>query len=208
VAWGLIVIGSVLLLLFALRYFVFGEEAYFPRQHEVYEAHAFWLLLHIGAMIFATALGPFQFLRFFRNRHLSLHRSMGKVYLVAGSIGAVGGLYMAQYSASGIVSDVAFALLAIGVLTTGLMAYLNIRRGNVQEHREWITRNYSLILAAVTLRIYTAPLEALFGEWTGYAMVAWLCWVPNLLVAEWIIRANLRKRPEPPRRARPAPVIA
>ena len=31
--------------------------------------------------------------------------------------------------------------------------------GNVQSHREWMTRSYALIFAAVTLRLYKQPLE-------------------------------------------------
>lgn len=43
-------------------------------------------------------------------------------------------------------------------------------------------------LAAVTLRIYLP-----FGIASGmpfeeaYPAIAWLCWVPNLIVAEWLI---------------------
>ena len=51
-------------------------------------------------------------------------------------------------------------------------------------------RNYSLTFAAVTLRIYL-PLLTTFafnGEFIpSYHIVAWLCWVPNIIVAEVII---------------------
>jgi hypothetical protein len=104
---------------------------------------------------------------------------------------------MAQYSASGIVSDVGFALLAAGVLFTSAMAFAAIKRRDVQTHREWMTRSFALILAAITLRIYLPGLEAAFGDRDGYAIVAWACWVPNILVAEWLIRSRLRHRPEP-----------
>ena len=114
-------------------------------------------------------------------------------------MGGLGGLYMSQYSASGAVSDVGFAVLAIGVLLTTTLAYIRIRGGDVQSHREWMTRSYALIFAAVTLRIYLPFLEAAFGEHDGYAIVAWACWIPNLLIAEWLIRARLRRRPEAPR---------
>jgi hypothetical protein len=79
---------------------------------------------------------------------------------------------MSQYSASGAVSGVAFALLGIGVLSSSAMAYLKIRAREIQAHREWMTRSFAFILAAVTLRLYVAPLEAIFGEDTGYAIVA------------------------------------
>ena len=50
-----------------------------------------------------------------------------------------------------------------------------------------MVRNFSLTFAAVTLRVYLGlffvagvPFE-LF-----YPFVAWLAWVPNLLIAEWL----------------------
>jgi hypothetical protein len=51
-------------------------------------------------------------------------------------------------------------------------------------------RNLALTLAAVTLRNWM-PLM-LFGlHWPfrpAYIIVSWLCWVPNLLIAEWLVR--------------------
>ena len=202
VGWGIMAALVLVLLLWSARYFLFGSDAYFERQREIYVREELWLLVHIGGMMVAAALGPFQFLRAFRDRYRSLHRTMGKVYLLSALIGGVGGLYMAQYSASGIVSDIGFSLLAIALLLVSGLAYLAIRRGAVQEHREWMTRSYALILAAVTLRLYIPFLEAAFGEYDGYAIVAWLCWVPNLVVAEWLIRTHLRDTPE--RSLRPA----
>ncbi len=87
------------------------------------------------------------------------------------------------------------------MLATSATAYLRIRSRDVQSHREWMTRSYALIFAAVTLRLYMPLLDAVLGEYSGYALVAWLCWVPNLLVAEWMIRGPLRARREPPLRA-------
>lgn len=196
VAWGLMTALVVLLLLISIRYFLFGAEAYFPRQREVYEDHTLGILVHIGGMMVAAAMGPFQFIRSFRNSHRNIHRIMGRIYLGGAFVGGLGGLYMAQYSAAGVVSDVGFALLAIFLLFTSAMAFLSIKRGEVQVHREWMTRSFALVLGAVTLRIYLPFLEAGFGEQDGYAIVAWVSWVPNLLVAEWLIRNHLRDAPE------------
>jgi uncharacterized membrane protein len=97
---------------------------------------------------------------------------LGKIYIASAIVGALGGLYMAPFSASGAVSHVAFALLGLGVLLTTTVASVRIRSGNVQSHREWMTRSYALIFAAVTLLVYAGPLEGAFGEHDGYAIVA------------------------------------
>jgi len=48
-------------------------------------------------------------------------------------------------------------------------------------------RSYSLTFAAVTLRIYL-PLAFASGIpfEIAYPAIAWLCWVPNAIVAEWM----------------------
>lgn len=198
VGWGLLLLGAVLLVLFSARYFTLNPDVYFPRQREVYQAHTLGLIVHIASMSVAALLGPFQFLRSYRNRYPRVHRVTGRAYLLGTLVGGLSGLSLAPYSASGLVSDVGFALLAVGVLFTSATAYRHIRSGDVQSHREWMTRSFALIFAAVTLRLYTPFLGALLGEYNGYALVAWACWVPNLLVAEWMIRGPLRAPPEPP----------
>jgi hypothetical protein len=66
------------------------------------------------------------------------------------------------------------------------MAYACVRSANFGLHREWMIRSYALCLAAVTLRLYL-PLAALGGIpfEEAYPAIAWLCWVPNLVAAEW-----------------------
>jgi hypothetical protein len=49
-------------------------------------------------------------------------------------------------------------------------------------------RNFALTFAAVTLRLYL-PLGFLSGLRFEdfYPALAWLCWVPNLVIAEWCL---------------------
>ena len=196
--WGLLLVGAVLMALLAAKYYTLDPAVYFPRQREVYEAETLGLVVHITGMIFAVLAGPFQFLRRLRERHFGLHRMLGKLYIVGALVGGLGGLYMAQFSASGTASDLGFALLALGVLLTTTVAFARIRGRNVQSHREWMTRSYALVFSAITLRLYLPVLESIFGEHDGYAIVAWACWLPNLAFAEWLIRARLRRHPEAP----------
>ena len=61
------------------------------------------------------------------------------------------GLYLAIYAVGGFVSALGFGLLAVLLLTFTSIAYLRIRAGNEFSHKEWMTRSYALIFAAVTL---------------------------------------------------------
>ena len=51
-------------------------------------------------------------------------------------------------------------------------------------------RSYALTLAAVSLRLQAPVLSLLYAtNYTGVSpIVAWSCWLPNILIAEWLIR--------------------
>ena len=101
------------------------------------------------------------------------------------ALGGAAGLTMAFHAFGGAVSRIGFAGLAVLWLYTGLRAYRAIRAGDVIAHRRWMIRNFSLTFAAVTLRLWLpAAMVAGFAFETAYPAIAWLCWVPNLLVAE------------------------
>lgn len=162
-----------------------------PEMRASFLAHQAGIYSHVFASIAAMALGPFQFWSWLRRRHPRLHRVCGRVYLGVGvGIGGVAGLYVARFAFGGIVSQLGFSLLAACWLYTGARAFAAIRRGAVAEHRAWMVRNFALTLAAVTIRLYL-PVGSVLGvpfEIT-YPAVTWLCWVPNLVVAEWLLRS-------------------
>jgi hypothetical protein len=83
------------------------------------------------------------------------------------------------------VSQSGFAVLAVLWVCSGLAAYLAVRASDVASHRRWMIRNFALIFAAVTLRICLPGSMALGLEFElVYPVIAWLCCVPNLVVAE------------------------
>ena len=150
-------------------------------------AHEVGIYTHVFASAVAMLLGPFQFWAWLRRTHPRVHRVIGRTYLGVGvAFGGLAGLYMSAFAFGGLVAKLGFAGLAACWLYTGLRAYRAIRRGAVQEHRQWVIRNVSLTFAAVTLRIYM-PVSMIAGIpfELAYPVVAWACWVPNLLVAEW-----------------------
>ena len=156
-----------------------------PDMKPAYEARAGAIALHVFSAVFALAVGPFQFSAALRARRPKLHRVMGRLYLGAGVlVGGASGLYLAAGAFGGPVARLGFASLALAWLYTGWKAYAAIRAGNVAAHRAWMVRNFALTLAAVTLRIYLpASMLAGLAFEPAYAAIAWLCWVPNLVVA-------------------------
>jgi uncharacterized membrane protein len=134
----------------------------------------------------ALALGPFQLNARLRARRIALHRILGRLYVAAVLAGGVGGIAIAPHAQGGLVAHVGFGMLGVLWLITALAATWTIRRGQRAAHRRWMIRCYALTFAAVTLRIYV-PLSLANGlEFAvAYQAIAWLAWVPNLIVAEW-----------------------
>jgi len=183
VRWWLCFLLCVAMVAGATQYFFHRPTGHFGERYAL-------LLAHIIGGTGALLTGPWQFSRRLRLRRLALHRWLGRIYLCSVALGSVAGFTLAIFSKEGWPTHIGFGLLAAIWFFTGWMAYCRILAGNVPAHREWMIRNFSLSLAAVTLRLYLIPL-LVFAHWSfapAYILVAWMCWVPNLLVAEWLIR--------------------
>jgi uncharacterized membrane protein len=159
-----------------------------PDMRATYEAQRLGIYAHVFAAAVALALGPFQFSTTLRTRHPALHRWSGRLYLGVGVlVGGIAGLYMAVHAFGGLAARLGFACLALGWLYTGLRAYLAIRARDVAAHRRWMVRNFALTFAAVTLRLWLpASVASGIAFELAYPVIAWLCWVPNLLIAEFV----------------------
>lgn len=144
----------------------------------------FYTHIFLGGL--ALLFGWTQFSKKWRTKRLKLHRLIGKIYLIAVLLSGISGLYIAFYASGSVYTKLGFALLAIAWLVTTTKAYTSIRNKNIIQHQKWMIRSYALTFAAVTLRIWL-PLLPLLGFNEAYAIVAWLCWVPNLVLAEILV---------------------
>jgi uncharacterized membrane protein len=153
--------------------------------------------MHAGFGAIALFTGSWQFLKKFRNRNLTRHRLLGKIYVCSVLLSSVAGLGIAAQATGGLIPRIGFSILALLWFWTNVQAYRTIRQGNVAAHQQWMTRNYALTFAAVTLRLWLPLLQFGFALpfMTAYPIVAWLCWIPNLLVAEWLVRSQQKEIP-------------
>jgi hypothetical protein len=188
--WAVMTVLSLLIVAVAARYLRFDPAVYFEAQRAVYLDRQLALGLHIGGAMLALGLGPFQFVARIRNRWPRIHRVTGRLYLLGCLVGGLGGLALAQTAHGGFVARLGFACLAVAWLATGGIALRMILTGRVADHRRWMIRSFALTFAAVTLRLMLGVNAALVHVdfTTAYVAIAWLCWVPNLLVALWFTR--------------------
>lgn len=162
-----------------------------PDMKPAFVAHPVGVYVHVFSAAVALLLGPFQFSARLRSTRLQIHRWGGRAYLGLGVlVGGLSGLYLSQFAFGGHAAKLGFAILALCWLYTGLRAFLAIRRRAVAEHRKWMVRNFALTFAAVMLRLYIPASEIAGADFSAaYPVIAWLCWVPNLVFAEWLLRS-------------------
>jgi uncharacterized membrane protein len=155
-------------------------------------SNTFWNIgfyTHILLGGFALLIGWIQFSSKTRKNNISLHRLIGKLYVIAVIFSSIAGIYIGFFATGGIVTSLGFIGLGITWFSTTIMAYVSIRNKQIAKHQKMMVYSYAACFAAVTLRIWLPILTAFFGNFiTAYTVVAWLCWVPNIFVAYLITK--------------------
>jgi uncharacterized membrane protein len=157
------------------------------------------ILMHAAGMGLYMLLGAFQFSPGMRQRFPLWHRLSGRILVMAGLIGAIGGICMTQTYPSQPSNPpelygfrMTFGLAFILCLLLGLLA---IRRRDLARHRAWMMRAYAIGLGAGTT-VFTLGVTYVF---TGppsdqtYALATAAAWMLNLTVAEWLIHRDAHR---------------
>ncbi len=157
--------------------------------NEIWSAAFF---IHVFTSIFLLLAGFTQFYNPFKKLN-KVHRLMGKFYIfILLLLSAPAGLVMSLYANGGLPSQIAFTLLSVLWMFFTYKAYKAIRKRDFILHGNFMIRSYALTLSALTLRAWKYILVLLFHPppMDVYMLVAWLGWVPNLIIAEWLIRTK------------------
>jgi uncharacterized membrane protein len=192
-------LASLFIAGFTVIYFNFRPDTFFlatkpvPLVHDPVWRTAFYI--HITSSMVCLAIGPFQFLKKLRNRYLSLHRTLGKIYVACIlCLGGPTGLYMAFFANGGFWTSLGFFLLSLGWWLATCKAYTTVRQRKIKAHEQWMIRSFALGFSAVTLRMLWMPLLSFFltDHQQILHITAFLNWIPNLIVAELLIRYRFR----------------
>mgnify|MGYP001812180768 CR=1 FL=1 len=186
---------AVFAVLIAVYGFVFamgGAEAFYegrdPAVGLAVAAAAITVHAIVGGMALLT--GPTQFHSGLRRRNPALHRTIGRVHVAAALGTGLSGFFVAGFAEGGLVGRIGFAVLGVLTTTYAMLGLRSALRRRFGIHRQWMVRSFAMLLAAVSLRIQIPFLFMLFDgdETMVFAVVAWTSWVPNALIAEWILR--------------------
>jgi uncharacterized membrane protein len=156
-----------------------------------YEPFKWWLLPHGIAGGSALLLGPMQVSERLRCRFRKLHRVLGRIYVAGVFIAAPLGVYIQYFeerlgdSRSFTVAAIVDAVLLMGTTAVALGFIL---KGNVQQHRQWMTRSFAVALVFLEGRVV--------GGVTGWEnlgnhideTIVWACLAFSILSADLVLQ--------------------
>ncbi len=162
--------------------------------------YALWL--HLAGGLTALLIGPIQLWLGLTRRRLALHRRLGKAYLFAVGASLTGASYLIvqEIGTEWVFAGGLLGLACAWTITTG-SGYLAIRRGHIDQHRQWMIRSYVVASAFVFFRVFVdllhaAGMHSAVGTETPEELkvAAWLCWAVPLLLTEPLLQwRNLRR---------------
>ncbi|MFP5229217.1 MAG: DUF2306 domain-containing protein [Acidobacteriota bacterium] len=107
------------------------------------------LIPHTIAGTFALLIGPINFSSRIRAKHLSLHRVLGKIYVVSVFVGAATGVALA----SGRPGFPGTAMQATAWVVCTTAAFITARNRHIVQHRQWMARSYAVTFTFVSSRV-------------------------------------------------------
>lgn len=183
--------------LYPTIYFVFDRKfGLLASKSDTLLADTIWNTMfdtHIVLGGIALLIGWLQFNKKLRLKKMNLHRNIGKVYIISCLISGVAGFYIALYATGGLSPKLGFTTMALVWFFTTLFGFTAIKKGDIIKHQKLMIYSYAACFSAVTLRIWLPILTSSLGGFLpAYRIVAWLSWVPNIIVAYFIIKYQFK----------------
>ena len=108
------------------------------------------LVPHTLCGTFALLAGPLQFSSRFRQRHLKLHRILGRIYFASVIVGSFTGIALA----AGRPGLPGTSMQAAAWIICTAAAVIAARNRQVVAHRQWMARSYAVTFTFVSSRVF------------------------------------------------------
>jgi uncharacterized membrane protein len=155
--------------------------------------YLWFFYIHVYTSVFVLLSGFIAIIR--KNLGIkNLHQKSGKVYLFLIIIfSAPSGIYMGWFANGGVFSKHSLILLGIFWWISTFKAYQFAREKKFDLHKKWMWRSFALTLSAIMLRIWKVIIVYFFqpNPMDVYQIIAWLGWIPNILLIEFLIRKKI-----------------
>jgi hypothetical protein len=185
-----ILLLAVLLAVNALSYANFDTHYGFLKLKQQAIASGWYLPAYYSHVLISGLIlvaGFFQLFPSSSGKFPRVHRALGYFYVMGILFfAAPGALGMSLFIGRGPWVLSSFLLQSVLWFYFTAVAFREIRNGNIAAHKRWMWRSYALTFAAITLRVYIFILsrDVDLSQPEMYAALAWLSWVPNLVVVK------------------------
>ncbi|GAB4021830.1 DUF2306 domain-containing protein [Spirosoma koreense] len=159
--------------------------------------------LHFAAGGIILVLGSIQLIDAVRVRFPALHRWIGRLYVLACLLAAIGGLAFIAVKGTigGTAMNIGFSLYGILMFVCAIQTYRSAVARQLVSHRKWALRLYALAIGSWLYRMdygFWLLLTDGLGHTRTFSgpfdsVMAFFFYIPNLLVVEILIRASQYK---------------
>jgi len=158
--------------------------------------YIYFFYMHVYSAIFALLAGFTQFNINFLEKYPRYHKLLGKVYVyIVLFFATPSGIYIGLYANGGLISKISFVLLGFFWFYFTVKGILSIKKKHLINHQKYMYRSFALAFSAITLRLWKVILVNLFHPYPIdlYQIIAWLGWIPNLILIEFFIFKKFKK---------------
>lgn len=188
-----------LMLKIVWQYIPYNLDVGFLRIKQQYLHIDLWrwaFFVHVYSSLFTLIAGFTQFSTKIISLSPRMHRTLGYLYVIfVLGLSGPSGLIISFFSNGGWVAITGFLTLSVLWMYFTATALIKAKQKKFDEHRRYMIRSYALTLSAITLRAWKFAIANVFDlpPMDVYALIAWLGFGVNLLVAEWWIRRPVFK---------------
>ncbi|MCX6180963.1 MAG: DUF2306 domain-containing protein [Bacteroidetes bacterium] len=187
--WIPIVFFSILMAMNTWNFFYFDTTRGFLSEKTEALKDVLWLPLfyiHISSGILLLLVPIVNFSRRLLRCFPKMHVTVGKIYVyLALYLVAPSGMYLSFFAKEGFWSMLGFFVTGLCLVFFTYWGWVAMKKNNVWEHIEWMSRSYAVVASAITFRI----LHIVFYLWDvdyhyNYILSVWLSLLINLLLVE------------------------
>lgn len=159
----------------------------------LYQKNQWLAYLHLFTGLIFLITGAYQFIPFFRNNFWSIHRIVGKIFLICSLFLSTSALLLGIFFPFGNWMETLTTIGFGGFLLLGTYkAFVHAVQREFKDHRNWVLRVYFVSLSVASIRIITALLMLYTGKQLqdvlGISFLLALC--IHLFVVEFWIRID------------------
>lgn len=174
------------------------------------------LTVHIVGASVALATCVFQLWPWLRRHHPRVHRSMGRIYVLAGVFPAgIASLLLLFIWPEQPINEFSDVVATVLWLAATAIAFVLARQHRFTDHRRWMLRSFALTASFTVTLILVIPVGLILKPelhsqfagnktemnqvWSG--MTVWLSWILPLVAVDWWLdreqmRRSRQRRPE------------